>query len=137
MNPFPQLSVLFDESCSLCRASVASVRQFDVRGVIEFLDLHDPNSIQRFPNVDGEQAMRSMQAVDRQGRVYTGVDAWAQIGLQLPGWNLVAWILFVPGVHWVAHIIYSWIARNRYRWNRKACSHGSCTLHLPAPPTKL
>jgi predicted DCC family thiol-disulfide oxidoreductase YuxK len=136
MNSLPQLTVLFDGSCSLCGASITSVRPRDVRGVIEFLDLHDPNIIRRFPSVDIGQAMRSMQAVDSQGRVYTGVDAWAKIGLHLPSWNLVAWILLVPGVHWVAHVIYGWIARNRYRWNRKACGDGTCTLHLPAPPTQ-
>jgi predicted DCC family thiol-disulfide oxidoreductase YuxK len=77
--------------------------------------------------------MRSMQAVDRQGHVYTGAEAWAQIGLRLPGWKLLAWILLVPGIHWIARILYVWIARNRYRWNREACADGSCALHLPAP----
>jgi predicted DCC family thiol-disulfide oxidoreductase YuxK len=134
MEDSPQLTVLFDGSCSLCRASVARVRPFDPNRHIEFLDLHDPSSIRRFPNVDREEAMRSMQAVDKQGHIYTGADAWAHIGLQLPGWNLVAWILLVPGVRWMARIIYGWIARNRYRWNQEACADGSCALHLPSPP---
>ena len=134
MNASPQLTVLLDGSCSLCRASVARVRPFDRHGRIEFLDLHDPSSIRRFPNIDREEAMRSMQAVDKQDRVYTGADAWAQIGLRLPGWNLLAWILLVPGIRWIACIIYAWIARNRYRWNPEACADGSCELHLPAPP---
>lgn len=131
MSASPQLAVLFDGSCSLCRASVARVRPFDRRGRIEFLDLHDPDSIRRFPNIDREEAMRSMLAVNKRGRVYTGADAWAQIGLLLPGWNLLAWILLVPGIRWIARIIYGWIARNRYRWNREVCADGSCALHLP------
>lgn len=134
MPDFPQLTVLFDGSCSLCRASVERVRPFNRDGRIEFLDLHDPSSILRFPNVDREEAMRSMQSVDNLGHVYAGVDAWAQIGLRLPGWNLLAWILLVPGIHWTARILYDWIARNRYRWNREACADGSCALHLPDPP---
>jgi predicted DCC family thiol-disulfide oxidoreductase YuxK len=132
MNASPQLTVLFDGSCSLCRASVARVRLFDRRGRIEFLSLHDPSAMHRFPSIDREEAMRSMQAVDKQLRVYTGADAWAQIGLRLPGWNLLAWILLVPGVRWMARLIYGWVARNRYRWNRGVCADGSCTLHLPA-----
>jgi predicted DCC family thiol-disulfide oxidoreductase YuxK len=133
MDGSPQLTVLFDGSCSLCRASVARVRPFDRHGEIEFLDLHDPSSNRRFPNIDREVAMRSMQAVDRRGRVYTGEEAWAQIGLRLPGWKLLAWILLVPGIRWIARFLYLWIARNRYRWNREACADGSCALHLPAP----
>jgi predicted DCC family thiol-disulfide oxidoreductase YuxK len=133
MKALAQLTVLFDGSCSLCRASVARVRPFDRHGHIEFLDLHDPSSFQRFPNIDRELALRSMQGVDSQGRIYTGAEAWAQIGLRLPGWKLLACLLLVPGIHWIARIFYAWIARNRYRWNREVCADGSCALHLPAP----
>lgn len=127
----PDLTVLYDGSCSLCRASVASARRFDAHQRIEFLDLHDPSVPQRFPQVDPEIAMRWMQAVDARGRVSSGAEAWARIGLLLPGWNLLAWILLVPGIRWLAAKIYSWIARNRYRWNRSLCADGTCSLHLP------
>ena len=126
----PDLTVLFDGSCNLCRASVARVRPFDSHHRIEFLDLHDPSASLRFPQVDRDKAMQLMQAVDAHGRVFAGADAWARIGRLLPGWNLIAWILFVPGIHWLAGKIYAWIARNRYRWNRSICEDGTCRLHV-------
>jgi predicted DCC family thiol-disulfide oxidoreductase YuxK len=131
-----ELTVLYDGSCSLCRASIERVRPFDVRRRIEFLDLHDPLAPQRFPQIDRELALRWMQAVDSNGRVWSGADAWAHIGLLLRGWNLLAWLVLVPGFHWVAARIYTWIARNRYRWNRSVCSDGSCSLHLPDSSSK-
>lgn len=131
----PELTVLYDGSCRICQASSARVRRFDTRHRIELLDLHDPSVPQRFPQIDHEIAMRWMQAVDSRGRVSSGVDAWAQIGLWLPGWNLLAWLLLVPGIHWLARIIYAWIARNRYRWSRSLCTDDSCALHLPAAPS--
>ena len=126
-----RLTVLFDGSCSLCRASVARVRRFDHRQRIEFLDLHDPQAALRFPQVNREEAMRLMQAVDSNGHIFAGVEAWARIGRLLPGWNLLAWILLVPFIHWLAAKIYAWIARNRYRWNRAACADGTCGVHIP------
>ena len=129
-----RLTVLYDGACSLCRVSVARVRPFDTRDRIEFLDLHDPSVQERFPQIDREAAMRWMQAVDEQGRRWSGADAWARIGLLLPGWNLVAWVLLVPGVRWLAARIYFRIARNRYRWNRSLCSDGSCSVHIPEAP---
>jgi len=126
----PDLTVLFDGSCNLCRGSVARVRSFDSAHRLEFLDLHDPSAARRFPQVDREKAMQLMQAVDAQGRVFAGADAWARIGGLLPGWNLLAWILHVPGIHWLAIRIYAWIARNRYRWNRSICEDDSCHLHV-------
>ena len=130
-----QLTVLYDGSCSFCRASVTRVRPFDSRHRIEFLDLHDPSAQVRFPRIDREVAMRWMQAVDTQGRISSGVDAWTRIGLLLPGWNLLAWPLLIPGIHWLAAKVYLWIARNRYRWNRSRCENGSCSLHMPGPPS--
>jgi predicted DCC family thiol-disulfide oxidoreductase YuxK len=129
------LTVLYDGTCSLCRASVARVRPFDHRQRIEFLDLHDPSAQQRFPQIDRELALRWMQAVDTKGRIWSGSDAWAHIGLLLPGWKLVAWLLLVPGVRWLAGKLYAWIARNRYRWNRSLCSDGTCSLHIPGSPS--
>jgi predicted DCC family thiol-disulfide oxidoreductase YuxK len=128
------LTILYDGSCSLCRASVARLRRFDSRGRIETFDLHDPSAQVRFPQIDRQKALRWMQAVDPNGRIWSGVDAWARIGLLLPGWNLLAWLLLVPGVHWIAAKAYAWIARNRYRWNSSLCSDGTCSLHIPGTP---
>jgi predicted DCC family thiol-disulfide oxidoreductase YuxK len=124
------LSVLFDGSCNLCRGSAERARRFDKAQRIEFLDLHDPDAQQRFPQVNREEALRLMQAVDSNGRVFSGSDAWARIGALLPGWNLVAWILLIPGIRWIAGRVYGWIARNRYRWNRAVCEDGTCSLHV-------
>jgi predicted DCC family thiol-disulfide oxidoreductase YuxK len=126
-----ELTVLYDGACSLCRASVARVQRFDARERIAFLDVHDPSAIERYPQIDKEVALRWMQAIDGRGRMWSGVDAWARIGQLLPGWNLLAWVLMVPGVHWIAAKIYLRVARNRYRWNRAACADGTCSLHLP------
>ena len=126
-----ELTVLYDGGCSLCRASVARVRRFDSHKRVEFLSLDDPSAQARFPQIDREVAMRWMQAVDTSGRVWSGADAWARIGLLLPGWNLLSWLLLIPGLRWMAAKIYAWVARNRYRWNRDLCADGTCSLHLP------
>jgi predicted DCC family thiol-disulfide oxidoreductase YuxK len=130
-----ELTVLYDGACGLCRASVARVRRLDPRGLVELLDLHDTSVSTRFPQVNLEEAMRLMQAVDPNGRVYSGVDAWARIGLALPGWKLLAWLLRVPGIHFVAQRFYGWVARNRYRWNRELCADGTCALHIKQAPS--
>ena len=126
-----ELTVLYDGACSLCRGSVARVRRFDPQQRIGFLDVRDASVKGRFPQVDAQVALRWMQAVDGSGRVWSGADAWARMGMLLPGWNLMAWMLLVPGIHWIAGKVYAWVARNRYRWNRDVCADGTCGLHLP------
>ena len=128
------LTVLFDGSCNLCRGSAARVKRFDRANRIEFLDVNDPVSLQRFPQVNHEEALRWMQAVDSNGNVFGGSDAWARIGSRLPGWKLIAWVLLVPGIRWFAGKFYAWIARNRYRWNRELCEDGTCRVHVEKTP---
>jgi predicted DCC family thiol-disulfide oxidoreductase YuxK len=132
-----ELTVLFDGSCNLCRASAERVRRLDTRGQIELLDLHEASAAERFPQVDREEAMRWMQAVDHRGRIFSGADAWARIGMLLPGWNWLAWMLLLPGVRWIARKAYAWIARNRYRWNRAVCRDGSCRVHVDGGASRL
>jgi len=132
----PELTVLYDGACGLCRASMVRARRMDRGGRIEWVDLHERDAASRFPQVDCEEASRWMQAVDRSGNVYAGADAWARIGLALPGWKLVAWLLLVPGIHWAAQQTYAWIARNRYRWNPELCANGSCAVHTGTSPSE-
>jgi predicted DCC family thiol-disulfide oxidoreductase YuxK len=127
----PELTVLYDGHCSFCTASVQRLRRIDTQSRVELLDLHDLSVPQRFPQVDPAIAMRWMQAVDTGGCVFSGIDAWAHIGMVLPGWNFLAWVLLVPGVHWLAAQLYDWVARNRYRWNKQICTDGTCAVHVP------
>jgi predicted DCC family thiol-disulfide oxidoreductase YuxK len=126
----PDVTVLFDGGCNLCRGSAERVKLFDTAQRIEFLDLHDRSTQQRFPQVDREEAMLWMLAIDSNGSVFRGSDAWARIGMLLPGWKFLAWILLVPGIRSVAGKLYAWIARNRYRWNRAVCQDRTCQVHL-------
>jgi predicted DCC family thiol-disulfide oxidoreductase YuxK len=128
-----ELTIFYDGNCGLCRGSVARLRRMDPQQRIETLNLHEPSVASRFPQIRPDEAMRLMQAVDSQGRVYSGVDAWARAGLALPGWKLLAWLLLVPGIHFIAERVYGWVARNRYRWNREACASGTCALHMHSP----
>ena len=80
-----QLTVLFDGACNLCRSGVERVRRMDRRGLIELVDLHDVSVPARFPQVDIDEAMRLMQAVDPSGRVYSGADAWRALAWRCQG----------------------------------------------------
>jgi predicted DCC family thiol-disulfide oxidoreductase YuxK len=116
----------------LCRTSVARGRRMDPRARIELLDLHDASVPGRFPQVNLDEAVRLMQAVDPAGRVYSGADTWARIGLTPPGWKLIAWLFLVPWIHFAAQHFYAW-ARNRYRLNRELCQDGTCAMHREQP----
>ena len=123
------VTVLYDGGCALCRASADRLRRADSRRALELLDLRQAAASGRFPQIEWERARALMQAVDAQGRVFSGVDAWILAARELPRWRWLPPLLRLPGVHGFAARVYAWVARNRYRWNRAQCADGSCRLH--------
>jgi len=124
-----RLAVLYDGRCRLCSGTAARLQRLDREGRLELIDLHRADVPARFPHLDWQRARQEIQVIDGAGRSFSGVDAFARIGACLPGWRRFAWLLRVPVLHSIAAVMYRWVARNRYRWNRDACADGTC--HRP------
>lgn len=122
------LAILYDGSCEMCQASVRGIRQFDTSGEIEPLDLNDPEARSQFPELQLEDLLEELHAVDDQGRVYRGARAINEILRHqsgVKGW--LAYLWYLPGYAWLADKQYKKIAASRY--NRDAQGR----LKSPAP----
>ncbi len=124
-----KLAVLYDGACEMCRANLQGIRNFDASGKIEPMDLHDPESMARFPQIETHELLEELHAVDDHGTVYRGARAINEIlRLQpgLRGW--LAYVWYVPGYAWLASYQYRRIARSRYQRDAKG------RLKSEAPP---
>ncbi len=123
-----RLAILYDGSCEMCRASVEGIRKFDNSGRIEPMDLHDPAARAHFPDLDLNDLLEELHAVDDQGWVFRGARAINEILRRqngLRGW--LAYLWYVPGYAWLADRQYKRIAASRYERD----AHGQ----LKAPPS--
>ena len=110
------LAILYDGSCEMCRASVDGVRHFDNSGLIEALDLNDPESRAKFPDLKLEDLLEELHAVDDRGRVYRGARAINEIlRLQRGLKGYLAYLWYVPPYAWLANRQYKRIAASRYQ----------------------
>ncbi|HUY28924.1 MAG TPA: DUF393 domain-containing protein [Candidatus Binataceae bacterium] len=110
-----KLAILYDGSCEMCRASVAGVRHFDNSGMIEALDLHNPEARAQFPELAMEALLEELHAVDDQGQVYRGARAINQVlRMQTGVRGLLAYLWYVPGYAWLADRQYKRIAATRH-----------------------
>jgi predicted DCC family thiol-disulfide oxidoreductase YuxK len=115
---FP-LTVVFDRECDLCRWSQEIVSRWDRPGRIQFLAYQDPRFIQVFPEFDLEQSSPSVYFVDEENKIWEGFEAVRQVFFHLPWGKPIAWLFYLPGVPWVAVRLYEWLAKNRYRFQRR------------------
>jgi predicted DCC family thiol-disulfide oxidoreductase YuxK len=118
--------IFFDAECRFCLASRRRWgRIFERRGFV-WLPLQTPGTAERL-NVTSELLMAEMWVLPAGAPPLNGVEAW--IGLMRHVWWLrpVALVLDLPGIRWLAQVVYRWIARNRY------CIAGRCRI-MPRPP---
>ena len=110
-----KLAVLFDGSCEMCTASVDAIGKFDNSGDVEPLNLHNPEVRAAFPDLEMDNLLEELHAVDDQGRVYRGARAINEILRRqngIKGWLAYMW--YIPGYAWLADRQYKRIAATRY-----------------------
>ncbi len=112
--------VFYDANCSLC---MRGVRHFSglFRRDFDWVPMQTAGTAERL-HVTTEDLYREMILRKADGQLVRGIDTW--IVLMRTVWWLypVALLFSVPGVHFLAQLVYRFIARNRY------CFGGSCAL---------
>lgn len=133
-----EIAALFDGWCGVCTRSSLWVGGRDPDGRVERLDLREPVAAARFPSVPPDAAREQLHVVDRDGRVFVGIDGLARLLRALPGWSWLGRALGVPGVRGASGVAYRFFAHRRLWFNRffpllDAKCDGTCSHGPPAP----
>ena len=121
----PALPVMvFDGDCAFCSASVSwgrrRIRRMPATVPFQSADL-------AALRLTLEACTVAVQYVDRDARVYAAHDAVAAMLRDAgKGWRVLGALLRVPGIHWLAGVVYRWVARNRHRIRIKGAE--SCAV---------
>jgi predicted DCC family thiol-disulfide oxidoreductase YuxK len=110
LTPMSMTHILYNDRCPICRAEIAHYRaRAEKSGApLVFEDLNTAD-------LDGwalteDQAKRRLHAALGDGRIVSGVPAFAAIWAALPGMGWLARLVMLPGLHGVADLAYNRIA---------------------------
>ncbi len=112
----PALTVFFDQQCPLCNRTVLIFNHFDIFKRIDFKSAQDYAA--QYPAmaaISPEALMLDLYALDRENRIYSGVNTYIQILKKMRYLYPVGLILSLPGIHAFAVIKYRSIADSRAR----------------------
>ena len=123
--------VLYDDGCPLCQFQMKVLSWLDWMNVLAILPLSDPKAQEIAPSLTREDLLKAIHCVTSQGRIYRGARAIRFVGLRLPLLVPVALFLWIPGVIYLAEIIYMAISRNRLLLSKIFGCKDACTI-LPA-----
>ncbi|HEV7282075.1 MAG TPA: DUF393 domain-containing protein [Pirellulaceae bacterium] len=128
--------VIFDGKCGFCREQVRRLSRWDNGQRLAYLSVHDPLTLERYPELTFEQLMDQMYVVDGRGRAHGGADAIRYLTRRLPQLWWAAPVLHAPFMMPAWRWGYRQVAKRRYEISRRMgggaanCDSGSCELHF-------
>jgi predicted DCC family thiol-disulfide oxidoreductase YuxK len=127
-------TAVYDGFCVICQQSRKIVQALDWGHRVEFLNLHDWDTVHaRYPQLDYEAAMGQMHVITPDGQLIGGFEGVRRLLRDLPLGYPVWLLLHLPGMNWLGNRVYRLIARNRYRINKllgaPVCENGVCKIH--------
>ena len=123
--------VLYDDECSLCTFQMKVLSWLDWLHCLALVPLSDPQARRVAPSLTQEDLREAIHCVTPTGRIYRGARAIRFVGMRLPLLVPVALFLWLPGVIWVAEIVYAWVSRHRQWLSRIFGCQDACSI-LPA-----
>ena len=123
--------VLYDDGCPMCTFQMKVLSWLDWFDVLAITPLSDPRAQKIAPTLTREDLLEAIHCVTPRGRIHRGARAVRFVGLRLPLLVPVAVFLWIPGVIFVAEIIYQWVSRNRLLLSRVFGCKEACAV-MPA-----
>ncbi|HEX9078147.1 MAG TPA: DUF393 domain-containing protein [Desulfuromonadaceae bacterium] len=112
---FP-LQVFFDGSCPLCAGEMEKYRAMEHDGRLLFVNIKAPRFDPTPYGITMDEFMHEMHCIDRDGRVFRGVEGFRAIWLAFPAsrwYAFLARLVGFPGVNLMARLMYRCLARLR------------------------
>ena len=123
--------VLYDDECPLCQFQMKVLSWLDWRNALAIVPLSDPRANAVAPSLTREDLLEAIHCVTPEGRIHRGARAIRFVGMRLPLIVPVALFLWIPGIIFLAEIIYAWVSRNRLLLSRVFGCKGACAV-MPA-----
>lgn len=109
MDTEKDLSVLYNDSCPVCRAEIDHYRSYAQRNAlnIQFDDLNGPD-LERW-GLDADRAARRLYVM-QDGELVSGVAAFRILWARMPRYRALAWLTGLPGIRQFAEWGYDRLA---------------------------
>lgn len=110
-----RIILIYDDKCSLCGACMKWIELHAIqKGLFEFVPCRSEERKSRFPEITDDACLESLHIILPDNRILSGDKALPEIISRLKGFRWFSVLFRTPVIKVVMHIIYQWIANNRY-----------------------
>jgi predicted DCC family thiol-disulfide oxidoreductase YuxK len=112
--------LFYDGTCGLCRLS-ATFAQHRARRPLWLINAAHPWLLARFPEINPQQAMKSVHLLTPSGRIYRGFDAVVALSRILPFIRWFSPLLNTAPAQKLGWTFYEFVTRHRHQISRLLC----------------
>ena len=105
----------YDGGCPLCRREIAHYQRIDRDGHIRWVDIDAQPDVLSGYGLNRDQAMQRMHVRESDGSMVSGARAFIALWQRMPRYRLLARLVSLPGILWIAERLYDVFARWRWR----------------------
>lgn len=109
-----KLQVYYDGKCGLCSKEIHYYMSIDKEKKFSWIDVTEQYDELEKIGISLSNALMYLHAIDLDGRLRTGVDAFVLIWNNLPGWKFLGFLISLPIIKSVARFVYRIFARWRF-----------------------
>jgi predicted DCC family thiol-disulfide oxidoreductase YuxK len=131
MNAHATNIVLYDSDCSLCTFQSRLITWLDWFNTVSLLPIADRRAHEIAPRLTRTDLHEAIHCVAKNGKISRGARCLRFIGMRMPLAAPFSLVLWIPGVIYLAEIVYRWISKNRYILSRVFGCKEACAI-LPA-----
>lgn len=124
-------TVLYDGDCPLCTFQMRVITWLDWFNSVRLIPIADPRAAEIAPDISREDLQEAIHCITKSGRIYRGARCVRFIGMRMPLAVPFALLLWIPGVIYLAEIVYRWVSRRRLVLSRLFGCKGACAI-VPA-----
>lgn len=106
--------IIFDDHCGMCSKEISYYKSLSTKNKFLWCDLHGESQFLQQFNISRKEALMSLHAIDEQGKIYKGIDAFIIIWQELSYWKILAFIIKLPIINQIAKYLYQRFAVWRY-----------------------
>lgn len=108
------ITVYYDGICHLCAREIAYYQRIAPPGLFDWQDIARNAAPLMDLGITQAEALELLHARDDEGRLHVGVAAFLLIWQQLPRWRVLAAVIGVPPLRWLAEQAYRRFASWRF-----------------------
>jgi predicted DCC family thiol-disulfide oxidoreductase YuxK len=123
-----QHAVLYDDACPLCTFQMKLLTWLDWLNVAALIPLSSDKAHDLAPQLTADQLRSAMHVITSDGRILRGARGIRFLSLRMPLLIPLGLLLWVPGIIWIAEIVYQRVANNRLVLSRIFGCKDACSI---------